>query len=87
MKYTYLLMAASISILAGCSQMEQDFADVNSLSDGDLVEKVIFEVLPIKDGDILETRASAVPTGGTVSFAWEENDMIGIYPNGDSAAN
>ena len=81
MKYSYLLMVASIGLLAGCSQIEQDFADVNSLSDGDLVEKVIFEVLPIKDGDNLETRASAVPAGGTVSFAWEENDMIGIYPN------
>ena len=58
--------------------MEQDFADVNSLTDGDLVEKVIFDVLPIKDGDAAATRASAVPAGGTVSFAWEENDMIGI---------
>ena len=81
MRYSYLLMAASIGLLAGCSQMEQDIADVNSLCDGDLVEKVIFEVLPIKDGDNPETKASAVPDGGTVSFAWEENDMIGIYPN------
>ena len=81
MKHTYFLMAASIGLLAGCSQMEQDFADVNSLTDGDLVEKVIFDVLPIKDGDAAATRASAVPAGGTVSFAWEENDMIGIYPN------
>ena len=81
MKYTYLLLAASIGLLVGCSQVEQDFTNVNSLSDGDLVEKVIFEVLPIKDGDAPATRASAVPAGGTVNFAWEENDMIGIYPN------
>ena len=76
-----ILIFTGLSILVGCSQVEQDFTDVNSLSDGDLVEKVIFEVLPIKDGDNLETRASAVPDGGTVSFAWEENDKIGIYPN------
>ena len=76
-----ILIFTGLSILVGCSQVEQDFTDVNSLSDGDLVEKVIFEVLPIKDGDAPRTRASAVPNGGTVSFAWEENDMIGIYPN------
>ena len=80
MKYTFLLMAASIGLLAGCSELEQDIADVNSLTDGDLVEKVIFEVLPIKDGDNLETRASAVPNGGTVNFAWEVTDTVGIFP-------
>ncbi len=81
MKYTSLLMAASISLLAGCSQMEQDFADVNSLSDGDLVEKVIFEVLPVRDGDNPDTKASAVPNGGTVGFIWEATDTVGIYPD------
>jgi hypothetical protein len=80
MKYTYLLMVASISILAGCSQMEQDFTDLNRLSEGDLVEKVIFEVLPVKDGDDSETKASAVPNGGTVGFVWEATDTVGIYP-------
>ena len=75
------ILFAGVAFLVGCSQMEQDFADVNSLSYGALVEKVIFEVLPLKEGDAPATRASAVPTGGTVSFAWEENDMIGIYPN------
>ena len=81
MKDSFLLIAASIGLLAGCSQMERDFADVNSRSDGDLVEKVIFEVLPIKDGDNLETRASAVPNGGTVGFIWEATDTVGIYPD------
>ena len=60
--------------------MEQDIADVNNLSEGDLVEKVIFEVLPIKDGDVPETKASAVPDGGTVSLAWEVTDTVGIFP-------
>ena len=80
MRYSYLLMAASIGLLASCSQMEQDFADLNSLSDGDLVEKVIFEVLPVKDGDAPDTKASAVPNGGTVGFVWESTDTVGIYP-------
>ena len=50
-----LLLFAGLAILAGCSQMEQDFSDVNRLSDGNLVEKVIFEVLPVKDGLRMET--------------------------------
>jgi hypothetical protein len=79
MKRFYFL-AASIGLLAACSGLEQPERSLFN-TDGDLVEKVIFEVLPIKDGDDPETRASAVPAGGTVSFAWEENDMIGIYPN------
>ena len=81
MKYTYLLMATSIGLLVGCSQVEQNFSDVNSRSDGDLVEKVIFEVLPIKDGDDPETKASAVPNGGSVGFVWEATDTVGIYPD------
>ena len=81
MKQSIFFLVASIGLLAGCSQMEQDFADVNSLCDGDLVEKVIFEVLPIKDGDDPETRASAVPNGGTVGFVWEATDTVGIYPD------
>ena len=36
-----LYFVACVGLLAGCSQMEQDIADVNSLCDGDLVEKVI----------------------------------------------
>ena len=75
-----ILLFAGLAILAGCSQMEQDFSDVNRLSDGNLVEKVIFEVLPVKDGDDPETRASAVPNGGTVNFAWEVTDTVGIFP-------
>ena len=74
-------MAASIGLLVGCSQVEQDFTNVNNLSDGALVEKVIFEVLPIKDVDAPETRASAVPNGGTVGFIWEATDTVGIYPD------
>ena len=72
--------AASIGLLAACSGLEHPEQNLFN-TDGDLVEKVIFEVLPIKDGDNPETKASAVPDGGMVSFAWEENDMIGIYPN------
>ena len=79
MKRFYFL-AASMVLLAACSGLEQPERSLFN-TDGDLVEKVIFEVLPIKDGDDPETRASAVPNGGTVGFVWEENDMIGIYPN------
>jgi hypothetical protein len=77
----FYYLAASIVLLVACSGLEQPEQDLFMDMEGDLVEKVVFEVLPIKDGDDPETRASAVPTGSGVSFAWEESDMIGIYPN------
>ena len=42
---------------------------------------MVFEVLPIKDGDDPETKASAVPNGGAVGFVWEATDTVGIYPD------
>ena len=77
----FFFRAASMVLLAACSGLEQPDQDLFIDDSENLVEKVVFEVLPIKDGDAPATRASAVPDGGTVSFAWEENDMIGIYPN------
>ena len=79
MKYIYLLFAASIGLLAACSGLEQPGQSLFN-TDGDLVEKVIFEVLPVKDGDESETKASAVPNGGSVGFVWEAADTVGIYP-------
>ena len=79
MKRFYFL-AASIGLLAACSGLEQPEQNLFN-TDGDLVEKVIFEVLPIKDGDDPATRASAVPNGGTVGFVWEATDTVGIYPD------
>ena len=81
MKFSYLLMAASIGLLAACSGLEQPEQDLFMDMEGDLVEKVIFEVLPIIDGDNPETKASAVPNGGTVGFIWEASDTVGIYPD------
>ena len=71
-----------VLLLSACSQIEQSVPEDNFLN-GDIVEKVVFDVLPIKDGDDPETKASAVPSadGKTVEFAWEENDMVGIYPD------
>lgn len=71
-----------VLLLSACSQIEQSVPEDNILN-GDIVEKVVFDVLPIKDGDDPETKASAVPSadGKTVEFAWEENDMVGIYPD------
>ena len=69
-------MAASIGLLAACSGLEQPEQDLFMDMEGDLVEKVIFEVLPIIDGDNPETKASAVPNGGTVGFIWEASDLF-----------
>ena len=80
MKRFYFL-AASIGLLAACSGLEQPEQDLFMNNGEDLVEKVIFEVLPVKDGDDPETKASAVPNGGTVGFVWEATDTVGIYPD------
>lgn len=71
-----------IILLSACSHIEQSVPEDNFLN-GDIVEKVVFDVLPIKDGDDPETKASAVPSadGKTVEFAWELDDMVGIYPD------
>lgn len=71
-----------IILLSACSQIEQSVPK-DIILDGDIVEKVVFDVLPIKDGDDPETKASAVPSadGKTVEFAWELDDMVGIYPD------
>ena len=49
--------------------------------DGAPVEKIVFEVLPIRDGDSMDTKASAVPNGSIVNFVWEASDTVGIYPD------
>ena len=77
----FLFLVASIFILVACSGFEQSIPEEITSADGDLVEKVVFEVLPIKDEDGFETKASAVPDGGVVGFAWEATDTIGIYPD------
>ncbi len=76
----FFFLAASICILAACSGLEQPGIDERIPSE-DLVQKVILEVLPIKDGGDVETKASAVPNGNNVNFAWEATDTVGIFPD------
>ena len=85
MKRFYFL-AASNGLLAACSGLEQPEQDLLMDDGEDLVEKIVFDVLPIKDGDDPGTRASAVPNGSTVNFAWEETDTVGIFPDKGSQA-
>ena len=86
MKHSFIILAASIGILAACSAFEPIDSQRDIQQEGDLVEKVVFNVLPIKDGDAIETKASAVPTvnpngSQTVDFIWEATDTVGIYPD------
>lgn len=74
-----LVFLEVIVFLAACSGLEQ--LDSKVAYDDALVSKVIFEVLPIRDGDSMDTKASAVPNGSTVNFVWEASDTVGIYPD------
>lgn len=78
-----LFFAAGICALVACSMIEQTGPQDGTPLAGDTVERVVFEVLPIKDADDPETKALAVPSdnGSTVSFQWEVTDTVGIYPD------
>ena len=75
-----LVFLEVIVFLAACSGLEQPGIDERIPSD-DLVQKVILEVLPIKDGSDVDTKASAVPNGNNVNFSWEATDTVGIFPD------
>lgn len=79
-----LFWAASICILAACSGLEQPEFVLDAPVEGNIVEKVVFDVLPIKDGDVIETKASAIPNGGVVAFGWEATDTVAIFPDSGS---
>lgn len=78
-----LIFLGVIVFLAACSGFEQ--VDPQIVNSGEnLIEKVVFDVLPIKDGDVIETRASAIPNGGVVAFGWEATDTVAIFPESGS---
>lgn len=80
MKYSIFFLAASVGILAACSGFEKDIP-VEVIDDVEIT-KVVFNVPPVIDDDAVETKASAIPLSDyNVSFAWEETDRIGIFPN------
>lgn len=76
-----LYIAAGLYVIAACGQVEQVIPEKPVFPQNELVEKVVFEVLPIKDGDSMNTKASAVPNGSIVNFVWEASDTVGIYPD------
>jgi hypothetical protein len=87
MKRSIVFFAVGACMLAACTEYEQSIPDIETIADeGELVEQIVFEVLPIRDGDEIETKASAVPVqnpngGQTVNFVWEATDTVGIYPD------
>lgn len=83
MKYSFVSISA-IALLAACSGLnEKDFEERTALDDGELVERVIFEVPVIRSlGDDDETRASLSQEGDDgIHFSWEVTDTVGIYPD------
>ena len=84
MKSYHFLWAASIVILAACSGIKElDGVEESTLGDGELVERVIFEVPEIRYlGEDVETKATLDQSGdNAINFAWETVDTVGIYPN------
>ena len=80
MKHSFFFLAASLGILVACSGFEKD-VPVEATDDLEITS-IVFNVPPVIDDDVVETRASAVPKSDyNVSFAWEETDRIGIFPN------
>lgn len=80
-KRALVLMAASVGLLVACSDLnEMDFHE--KTDDGNLVERVIFEVPEIRFlGEDEVTRSSINQEGdGAIHFTWEATDTVGIYP-------
>lgn len=85
MKYTYFLMAASVGMLVACSGFkESDLDEKTPLDEGELVERVIFEVPELRylgeDGETRATLSQEEDMGG-IRFGWEATDTVGIYPD------
>ena len=80
MKTLYIFLAASLGILAACSGLEKDIPEV--VTEDSEITEIVFNVPPVIDDDVIETKASAVRQSDyKVTFAWEETDKIGIFPN------
>jgi uncharacterized protein (TIGR02145 family) len=84
MRHTLALLAASVGLLAACSEINEiDLNNDAPLQEGDLVERVIFEAPVIQSlGEDDDTRASLSQEGDdAIQFGWEATDTVGIYPD------
>ena len=86
MKHAFRFLAASMGMLAACSGLNEIDPEKNALpEEGELVERVIFEVPAIRFlGEDGETRASLSQEqegDQDILFGWEATDTVGIYPN------
>ncbi len=83
MKRKLLFLMTAATAFAACSQIEEDSViDMESYSDGNSVKKVVFTVpeLLVED-EIADTRSTLIPTDSAFDFAWEQADVVGIYPD------
>ena len=84
MKHFHFLLAVFVGLLTACTDLNEiDFKDKTVFDEGELVERVIFKAPIIRSlGEDDETRASLNQEGeGSILFAWESTDIVGIYPN------
>ena len=83
MKYAYLILAASVGVLAACSRLNEVNSDQKiDQEEGNLIEQLIFDVPTIHSlGEEGETRATLSQDDEGIHFAWETSDTVGIYPD------
>lgn len=79
MKTKYLLFALPlIALMTGCTDLEEDV--VGSPMSGDI--KSVTISLPEYDNSSVADTRTEITYGGQITFAWAENDTVGIFPVG-----
>ena len=79
MKTKYLLFALPlIALMTGCTDLEEDV--VGSPISGDINSVTIS--LPEYDNSSVADTRTEITYGGQITFAWAENDTVGIFPVG-----
>ncbi len=79
MKTKYLLFALPfIAVMTGCADLEEDV--VGSSMSGDI--KSVTISLPEYDNSSIADTRTDITYGSQITFAWAENDTVGIFPVG-----
>ena len=83
MKHIDIVLTAIAIVMAACTReyFPSTEEEASLIPEDGIVSHVIFDVPKIEPGDDTETRSTLVPSGDNVSFVWEVDDTVGIYPD------